>query len=359
MDEMKLLQEFRAAVAPPDDAVLARARAGMLDRGMAGQGGRRARWPRLPGTRPRLALTGLAATAAAAAVFAALVVPGSAPTRPAAITVRKLAYLAAVAAAAQPAVAPGQWVYWKETTVEGFVGEQPPRPHIKLVRTTYQVWTTADSTKAAFIVHGSIRYLCPSQIDPNRSCQTIGQPSPIVLTEGGAQADINTIPVSYADLSSLPRNPVALDRYFASLPVPPYIEIGPHGSESAAAREFQIIYDLVVSYVMPPALTAELYRALADVPGVTVNDHAVDAAGRTGIGFQSPVPFTDPAGRFIIYQGDQLILDPSTYELMGYSITLESMGHLSGFSLPAHKDKGGLGTAVLKSSLVSGPGVVP
>jgi hypothetical protein len=351
MDEMKLLQEFRAAVTPPDDAVLARARARMLDRGMAGQGGRRARWPRLPGTRPRLALTGLAAAAAAAAVFATLVVPGSTPTRPAAITVRGLAYLAAVAAAAQPAVAPGQWVYWKETTVSG-------GGHIKLSRTTYQVWTTADSDKAAFIVHGSIRYLCPSQIDPNRSCQTIGQPSPIVLTEGGAQADINTIPVSYADLSSLPRNPVALDRYFASLPVPPYITIAPHVQESAAAREFEIIYDLVVSYVMPPALTAELYRALADVPGVTVNDHAVDAAGRIGIGFQSPVPFTDPAGRFLIYQGEQFILNPSTYELMGYSPTLETMGHLRGFSLPAHK--GGLGgTAVLKSSLVSGPGVVP
>jgi len=36
MDEMKLLQEFRAAVAPPDDAVLARARARMLRQRLAG-----------------------------------------------------------------------------------------------------------------------------------------------------------------------------------------------------------------------------------------------------------------------------------------------------------------------------------
>jgi hypothetical protein len=98
---------------------------------------------------------------------------------------------------------------------------------------------------------------------------------------------------------------------------------------------------------MPPALTAELYRALADVPGVTVNDHAVDAAGRTGIGFQSPVPFKPhPVG---LVQQLILILDPSTYELMGYSM---------GFSLNGPRTAG-LSTAVLKSSLVSGPGVVP
>jgi hypothetical protein len=324
----------------PDDAVFARARARMLDRRMAGQGGRRARWPRLPGTRPRLVLTGLGAAAAAAAVTVALVVPGGPPARPDALTARELAYRAAAAAAAQPAVAPGHWVYWKETTVSYSGG---PRRQIirKGSRTTYQVWTTADSAKAAFVVHGSIRYVCPSQLIPP-PCQIIGQPSPLVLTEGGGQADINQIPVSYAGLSSLPRNPVSLDRYFGSL----------HGrGESAASSEFQIIYDLVISYVMPPALTAELYRALGEVPGVTVNDHAVDAAGRTGIGFQSPVPFIpDPGGPFVLYPVDQLILDPSTYELMGYS---------SGFSLRSLQHTAGLSTAVLKSSLVSGPGVVP
>jgi hypothetical protein len=335
MDEMKLLQEFRAAVTPPDDAVLARARAGMLERGTAGQGGRRARWPRLPGTRPRLALTGLAAAAAAAAVSVALVVPAGAPTRLAALTVRELAYRAAAAAAAQPAVPPGQWVYWKET-LTGYVG-QPVGPHYKPSRITYQVWTTADSDKAAFIVHGSIRYLCPSQIDPDEACQTIGQPSPLVLTLGGAQADINPIPVSYADLSSLPGNPVTLDRYFGSLHV-----LG----ESAATSEFQIIYDLVISYVMPPALTAELYRALGDVPGVTVNDHAVDAAGRTGVGFHFSVPVLPHQGTLQPHPFFQLILDPRTYEWMGYSFSFSGLG-------------AGQSTAVLKSSLVSGPGVMP
>jgi hypothetical protein len=220
----------------------------------------------------------------------------------------------------------------------------PPGPHMKPSRTTDQVWTTADSDKAAFIVHGRIRYMCPSQLIPAPCPTIIGQPLPTVLTEGGAQADINPIPVSYAQLSSLPGNPLALDRYFGSL----------HGhGESAAFSEFQVIYDLVVSYMMPPALTAELYRALGEVPGVTVNEHAVDAAGRTGIGFRSPVPvIPHQAGPFPIYPVDQLILDPSTYELMGYV-----MGYSSGSSLPWHIS--GISIAVLKSSLVSGPGVVP
>ena len=347
MDEMKLVQEFCAEVTPPDDAVLARARAGMLDRGMAGPGGRRARWPRLPGTRPRLVLTGLAAAAAAAAVSVALVAPGSTPAHPAAITARALAYRAAAAAAAQPAVAPGQWVYWDETTVS-YSGEGSRQIIQKGSQTTYQVWTTADSTKAAAILNGSLRYLCPSQLIPF-TCQTIGQPTltqiRLALTLGGGQADINKVPISYADLSSLPSNPLALDRYFGSL----------HGpGESAALSEFQIIYDLLISYVMPPALTAELYRALGDVPGVTVNDHAVDAAGRTGIGFQISIPPTRG-----LYPDDQLILDPSTYEVMGYSSGFSlPVSNSSGFSLPGGDVKG-ISTAVLTSSLVSGPGVVP
>ena len=40
MNEMKLLEDFRAAVAPPDEELLARTRARVLDRG---QDGRRAR----------------------------------------------------------------------------------------------------------------------------------------------------------------------------------------------------------------------------------------------------------------------------------------------------------------------------
>jgi hypothetical protein len=275
--------------------------------------------------RPRLALTGLAAAAAAAAVSLSLVAVGSTPTRPAVITARELAYRAAAAAAAQPAVAPGQWVYWQETT-------QTPRT----TWPPYQVWTTAGSTKPAYVLAGSIRLQCPNQFQLG-PCQVIGHPGLVPLLGGrdllgqfGGQ-----IPVSYAGLSSLPGNPLALDRYFGRL------HLGVQ--QPAANREFRIIEALLVSYVMPPALTAELYRALGDIPGVTVNDHAVDAAGRTGLGLQISIP-TWPVNQQAGWV-DELVINPSTYELMGWQDFLR--GRLIG------------GTAVVKSARVSGPWVVP
>ena len=103
------------------------------------------------------------------------------------------------------------------------------------------------------------------------------------------------IPVSTPNLGSLPRDPVALGRYLASLPL--------LGWRSAPVREFEIINELLTTYVMPPALTAELYRALGNIPGVTVDRHATDIAGRHGIGFRITMPPADEGRGF-----DELIL---------------------------------------------------
>lgn len=74
MDEMKLLEDFRAPVVPPDADILARARSHMLAGNRARAGGRalglgmRGRWPKLA----------LAGTVAAAAVTLSVVLPGGA-----------------------------------------------------------------------------------------------------------------------------------------------------------------------------------------------------------------------------------------------------------------------------------------
>ena len=109
--------------------------------------------------------------------------------------------------------------------------------------------------------------------------------------------------ISYAGLSSLPRDPLALDRYLGRLHLPGW---GP-----APVREFEVISNLLTSYVMPPALTAELYRSLGDIPGVTVDHHAVDVAGRTGVGFQIALPKPFGGGT------EELVINPHTYRLMG------------------------------------------
>ena len=108
MNEMQLLEEFRAVVAPPDPGTLAQARARVLAGAAAGQASRRARWPRLPGRWPKLALTGLAAAATATAVAVALAAPGGTPSHPGAASpiARELAYRVADVAAAPAGRAP-------------------------------------------------------------------------------------------------------------------------------------------------------------------------------------------------------------------------------------------------------------
>jgi len=148
MDEMTLLEEFRAAVAPPGDAVLARARARVFEDSAPGQDSPGRPWLRLPGTRRKLALTGLAglAAATAAAVFTAVAAPGGGTPHPvghASPVVKEMAYRAAAAAAARPEVAPGQWVYWREQTPDH----------------TYEIWTPADGTKAAYVYQGKVAFV--------------------------------------------------------------------------------------------------------------------------------------------------------------------------------------------------------
>jgi hypothetical protein len=304
-----------------------------MERGAA-QGRRRTRWPHLPATRPRLALASLVAAATAAAVIAALAVvadrgsvgPAAAPSQAKqAQVVKQLADRAAAAAATRPDPAPGQWMYWHETTTDVVGGLRRA--------TTQQVWTKADAAKAAFVDQGKVRFICPTPARPF-SCRMIGQPQ-VLSADGhvlGVGYHIGPVPVSYADLSSLPRIPLALDRYLATVSV---IE-----QRSAPDREFVMIEDLLTTYVMPPTLTAELYRALAYIPGVTVSDHAVDAAGRRGLGFQ----FTD-RGFPVPGVVDQILIAPQTYTLMGYQALRN--GRLW------------QGTAVLTPAAVSGPGVLP
>jgi hypothetical protein len=328
MDEMTLLEDFRAAVAPPSEAVLARARARITGGapGLDRPGRRRLHWQR---TRGKLTLAGLAATATAAAVAVALsAAPGGEPSLTGTVSpvVKEMAYRVAAAAATGPAVAPGHWVYWQDKTPDQ----------------TYEIWTTADGTRAAYVDQGKVAFVpC---VGPHATrvatCQYIGQPEVEPVTAGGIAIGALTgkMPVPYAGLSSLPRDPVALGRYFAGLLTP--------GSGPAPVRAFRVVEDLLITYVMPPALTAELYRVLGNIPGVTVDRHAADIAGRHGIGFRIALPASQ-AGGF-----DELILDPRTFALMGQQATLG----------PAAGAKAGQvigGVAILKSALVSGPGTMP
>jgi hypothetical protein len=329
MDELTAVRQLLAEPPPPPPDVVTAARA-RLERATRDPGTPRWHAPRRPW---RLAAAaGLAAAVAAGVVIAQMIAPGGASPA-GALTVRELAYRAAASAARQPAARPGQWVFWQEKTGGRGCGTRCATLH---------VWTTADAQQAAWVYRGKVVSIGHG---PLAHVPFVGQPQPSMLIgrvpvpeDGGGGWAVaisgGKIPVSYAALSSLPRDPRALDRYLGRLSVP-----HPGGWGSPAAREFTIIEMMLTSYVMPPRLTAELYRALGDIPGVTVDGQAVDVAGRPGVGFVSPA--LPGAGN------TEIILSPRTYRLMGDDLLLGPRHQLIS------------GTAILRETPVSGPGVWP
>ena len=333
MHDLEILRDAWAQPDPPSPAARSAARTALLERAAA-PGTPGPRWRTAPWHRGRWGVRPLAVAAvslALAAAVTAVAVHGGGAGPGGGLTVQELAYRTAATAAAGPSVRPGQWVYWQEKQV----GSKPAWP-------AFHVWTTADSRKAAYLDHGKIRVIRPdcttrAKLAPSSAtgCYFTGQPA--VSGDGVYLSDLTgPMPVSYAGLRALPGDPQALDRYLGRLHLPGW---GP-----PPFREFEIIVRLLTTYVMPPALTAELYRSLGLIPGVTVDHHAVDVAGRAGVGFQIPVPSWMGGG------AETLIINPRTYRLMGQQLTATA-------GKDAGKVEGGM--AVLRRVLVSGPGVSP
>lgn len=294
--------------------------------------------PRRLRARPVLPGAGLAAAALVAAGAIALAatagMPGSpgpsdahrvfAPADGGAVTVTELSYRAAAAAARQPDVRPGQWVYRKYLT----------KYLTRDFRSgTTEFWTTANSLKAAWVsAQGKVHFFSgPASLGMTAV--------PLKLHGRWEFFGFMFVPVKYADLSSLPRSPKALDRYLGHLLPRRY---GPE-----ASREFLIIGGMLTAYVMPPGLTAELYRALGDIPGVTADNQAVDVAGRHGVAFKLRMPAAGSGAAL------EIIINPRTYHLMADELVIPRTPGSPGRAISTE------GTAILQEALVSRPGIRP
>lgn len=328
MNEMELLTRLRAEVPP---AVSARAEERFLA-GIRAPGGERARArgvTALARTAARMRDTpvwwrlaiagGLTLALTAGLLGAATISLGGGKPPASASAADLLASRAAVAAAGRPAVSPGQWIYRQLLGRMLGHGMLCPRPGRHPVSGTCpsriqktEGWSTADGTRSAWFYSGKL------------------------IRGGGAP-----VPVRYTDLGSLPRDPVAIVAYIAKKWA--YPKTG-GGTGSAA---FQGIFALLDDYVLPPTVAAELYLALADIPGVTVNPHATDLAGRHGPAFTLKVK--DGPG----YDVFELILNPHTYTLMGFSEAIY------GVTTPDRYVHLVFGSevAILRQMPVSGPGV--
>jgi hypothetical protein len=287
------------------------------------------------------------------------------PSRPYRLSVPGLTSAASAAAPAWSAVTPGQWVY-RDVKVTGCV-----------VSGTSRAWTTASASRVASLHKGKVRYESGSFINGiqilsvgSATFQSVGNGTEPIVGSASASASgvglstgcwqqpvtgLRTGPgggmivsssanavlftalamaptISYADLRKLPRDPAALDRRLERL------KLGNTGLGTGAARAFYLIQALLTTFVLPAALAAELYRALAALPGLRVDAHATDVAGRPGVGL------VFPAGRGS-QLSQELILNPRTYRIQGF----ELIRHARVLS----------GTAILRQSLVPRPGFLP
>lgn len=267
------------------------------------------------GGHPPAAAAGEAAHSGAPASGGGPSSAGSAsPSASTPLTAQLLADFAANAALSQPAVKPTQWVYRE---IELHRQPLPSFIHAKFHLRTVVVentWTKADG--AGFTTTGT-------------------------LFEGVGSE------VSYQQIGSLPTNPAALDTYLAHLSYP-----NPNATiANKATAEFSNIEDMLTSFVLPPALQAELFHALADVPTVIAEPSVKDVGGQSGPAFILP-----QNGQSV---NQEIILSPGSYQLLA-TADWETGGHWvqrpgGGWSGPVLSTE----TAVLKQAFVSGPDKLP
>jgi hypothetical protein len=296
-DEMDLLTRFRAevplGVSPQAEE---RFRTGIEDhcaeRGMVPAPRTRLTLPRLR-LRWRLVIAAGLTAGLAAGLVAAIQPSGTPPV----LTAKLLAERASAAALGRPAVPAGKWVY-QQTVIHT---DHPPKG--VPARLTQGSWSTAD---------GSLSYL--DGVWGFGSGHTL-----------------------YSKLGSLPRDPAALDEYFAKLSYP-------NANATQANKDvadFFAIEDLLSKAVLPPAVNAELYRALGDIPAIGVRNHVTDIAGRAGVAFV--LPKTPQSANL------EIILDASDYRYLAQAAWQPSDGSPNS-AIPFTE------TALLRTTLVSGPG---
>ncbi len=77
---------------------------------------------------------------------------------------------------------------------------------------------------------------------------------------------------------------------------------------------FTLIGMLLRDNILPPRVQAAMYQALPKIPGVRLQQDAVDAAGRHGVAFARVTPGT--LG-FPLRLRFEIILDPQTFHYLG------------------------------------------
>jgi hypothetical protein len=258
MDEMTLLREFRAdapSAAPPE----------VRDRALGAPARR---------TRPlRYAAVALAAAATLAVGF--VVAPSSTGPSAAAVLDR-----AAAAVAAGPDLSPGpdQWVYVRALFLDAATGKPGTHPG--------ESWSRFDGERVADRMPGGR-----------------------VNIQGVEYWPLGTPQQWYDMLTGLPEEPADVLTYLAADPL-----VTSKGGTQADRDFDEVTQALTAETYLPPASRASLFRALATIPGVGIDqDAAPDLVGRPVLS----VTFTGDTSLGRAGDHWELLLDPASYDVLG------------------------------------------
>lgn len=224
---------------------------------------------------------------------------------------------AATTALTQPVAGPGQYIYTEVTGPAGVILADG-RPGIEPA--VVQTWQSVDGTKAGAIeghnACGPLGYaqfgLLPGETlspppsgPPLKTPRFTPKPTPATCSATILPASWSPPASTYAGLKTLPASPAALLAYLnAHFQWP----IATGMTVDSAAREYMAISTILENLgILPGALESAMFRALAELPGMTVVPHVTDYAGRTG----TAVGWSNDGDRY------ELIFNPSTYQFMG------------------------------------------
>ena len=192
---------------------------------------------------------------------------------------------------------PGQWIYYK-TVSYGYPGIVGPSGI-----TTDEEWVTFDGIQSAYYGNGQlITHTSP-----------IPRPGPAVNPWTAWNTD-QTPMTAYNALAALPAAPQALLKVIASQAAGRNAEnlraspVSGEAPATQAQREFDYLTRILWNAAPaggPPAAEAAAYQAMADLPGITVQQGVQDMAGGRAIGV------SDDGGY------DQLLIDPVSYQVIG------------------------------------------
>jgi hypothetical protein len=270
--------------------------------------------PRAPARRPvRRARVGFALAGACALTVAAVAVlqPGG-ETAPAArhrsptaaMVLENAALVADRTAVAE--IRPDQWFYIKES--QHFPGGDLP---------TYEHWSRMDGRREAIREAGRKLRIGDAEKGPTHS--------------GRTQEEIESLPT---DPDALLAHFRGLEKERTTLSVCP-LQCAPEIADSV--KVFGAIgWYMKFGPMIPPDTAAGMYRALAKIPNVTIEENATDGDGRTGIGVVLDAGATGKA---------YYILDAQDYHYMGTKVI--------------RADGTSIAMSVLGAGIVDQPGDVP